>query len=367
MAKSKTLIIILSLLIILILTGVTLWLAFSLGTDAVTYAIRDDPLFRMYVFIHEKDVLYAGMLLLFNTQTGHAALYEVPGNMGAFVEDNEKIDRLDLIFHENAPELYLEKLKSILGVRTNFYLEIASQQALSGIVDLLGGVWLSIDSLNTYVDGENIIEFLKKNKLTYESCVSALLEEFSVEESLLSHKEVQKELYQRFSTNFDFKSFQVLLKFLRELRPNAIYHRVVEGSLKEVLVEGEKKLLLFPYFDGKWVQKTVQQLETALIHEQNILPAIITMEILNGTTIPGLASKARNLYRKYGFDILSIGNAQENDVAHTVVLNHSNNVEMAQKVAEVIGAKVVKAKNSDQIDVTLILGKDFDGRYIRSE
>ena len=73
------------------------------------------------------------------------------------------------------------------------------------------------------------------------------------------------------------------------------------------------------------------------------------------------------LYRSYGFDVVTVGNAIRDDVADTVVIDRIGNEVFANRTAEIIRASLIDLQVETQmgVDVTVVLGEDFDGRYVR--
>jgi hypothetical protein len=54
-------------------------------------------------------------------------------------------------------------------------------------------------------------------------------------------------------------------------------------------------------------------------------------------------------------------------VVSTLVIDRQGNEVFAQRTADIIGAHLIETDMSQQaaVDVTVILGKDFDGTYVR--
>jgi hypothetical protein len=94
---------------------------------------------------------------------------------------------------------------------------------------------------------------------------------------------------------------------------------------------------------------------------------VIRLEILNGTDVSGLATRTAELYRSYGFDVVAVGNAQSNEVEQTLVVDRVGSEVFARRTADIVRAPTVESEPDPQaaVDVTVILGKDFDGRYVR--
>ena len=101
------------------------------------------------------------------------------------------------------------------------------------------------------------------------------------------------------------------------------------------------------------------------------------MEIQNGTSIQGLAHNTSILFQNASYDVLSAVNADRSDYEETVIIDHIGNSEMAKMVGDFIRCKNIQEAvvdldsviNEDiaKVDFTIILGKDFDGRYVRAK
>ncbi len=106
---------------------------------------------------------------------------------------------------------------------------------------------------------------------------------------------------------------------------------------------------------------------------------IFTVEILNGTTVNGLAGRTAELFGGFGYDVISIGNADRNDYENTVIINRTGLQDMVLAFGEVIRCSNVRSDSPTadddeidlniqnlnyQADITLIIGKDFNGRYV---
>jgi len=104
--------------------------------------------------------------------------------------------------------------------------------------------------------------------------------------------------------------------------------------------------------------------------------------VLNGTTINGLAGRTAEFLRGFGFDVISTGNADHSGHARTLVIDRSGYEDIARGFANIIRctnirfdppARVPVWETSEGFDLqyheiradfTLILGRDFDGRFV---
>ena len=93
----------------------------------------------------------------------------------------------------------------------------------------------------------------------------------------------------------------------------------------------------------------------------------MTLQILNGTTVQGLARRTATLFEGFGYEVVSIGNAESDQEEYTRIIDRRGDPERAQNVARIIHCtRVESLMDSDPpADITIILGRDFDGRYCK--
>jgi hypothetical protein len=86
----------------------------------------------------------------------------------------------------------------------------------------------------------------------------------------------------------------------------------------------------------------------------------ITVEVLNATHRHGLARRATLYLRDRGFDVVLIGNAEEQH-DHTVVYDRSGHQAWAQLVAKAMAGRVeTRPDTSRYVDVTVLVGQDWN-------
>lgn len=83
------------------------------------------------------------------------------------------------------------------------------------------------------------------------------------------------------------------------------------------------------------------------------------VEVLNGTTQPGLARTATRQLRSHGIDVTAYGNADS--TARTTLLVRRGDERRARLVARALGVGQIREQpdSSRRLDVTVILGEDF--------
>ncbi len=188
--------------------------------------------------------------------------------------------------------------------------------------------------------------------------------------SSLRHEQVAPYVAASFEKNLDNRSLLALIGQFSVVDTEQMIQRRIQGNFRTVDSDGETKRLLFPHFEGEWLRQSVRQVEQSLASGEEFAEESITisLEILNGTSESGLARRTKELYEGYGFDVVSFDNADASDVEYTRVLDRTGNIAVARRAAGIIRATRIESEplpGESAIDVTVILGQDFDGTYVR--
>lgn len=89
----------------------------------------------------------------------------------------------------------------------------------------------------------------------------------------------------------------------------------------------------------------------------------IQINVLNGTTVPGLAFQMTKHLRRSGFDVVEVGNTATQDLQHTIVIVRGGNMEAALAVAEELGLGPTRILEKPDptlyLDVSVHIGADY--------
>ena len=87
----------------------------------------------------------------------------------------------------------------------------------------------------------------------------------------------------------------------------------------------------------------------------------VTVEVLNGGGVPGIAGVVRDLLREEGFDVVYVGNAASFDEANSVVIDRTSRADGAESVAHSLGVPEVRVDPDTTllVDVTVLIGADW--------
>ncbi len=97
-------------------------------------------------------------------------------------------------------------------------------------------------------------------------------------------------------------------------------------------------------------------------YEKYALENIVQLNILNGCAVNGLAGQTKEYLRTKGFDVVEIGNSEE-DLDKTIVINRSTDDKNARKIAYALGLgdeSIIDAQEPEvYLHATVILGNDY--------
>lgn len=374
-------------LIIGILAAVLVFFLVSLRSDAVDQAIKADRILNLAVVIEKDGKPASTEVFFFYPSNGRGALLDLPGETGLILKSLNRVDRIDVLYDRRRPRAYIDEVSGLLDASIPFWIVI-DERGLSSAVDLLEGLEMfvpakidlpgppptALPSGAIVLDGDKTAQFafykdpdesdadtMARRQKLFQSLVRRLGEK----SAWIIRPEVFAAFKKDMRTNLNDESLKRLLSELSKLDADRLVLQRVTGVYRNV----DEKRLLFPHYDGELVRDIVKQTLNALANSGSSSPAdkIFTIEILNGTPTKGLAKKAAEIFQSFGYDVLSVDNADREDYGKTLVLDRFSNGEAAKNIASVIrcssASQQAVAEGEAAADFTIILGKDFNGRY----
>ncbi|MFW5843211.1 MAG: LCP family protein [Spirochaetota bacterium] len=379
-------------LILIVIAGTVGVLSSQLRSDDITTIVENQSMIDVLLVIDAAEDVLLIEALMYHPETGKSALVNVPPNTGAIIGRLGRVDRIDTLYRMGEIDNFRTEVEALIGTPLPFYLVI-DEEGLSDLVDLLEGVEVFIASNygpaeggpalmrpagNVVLDGAKVRDYLSfeepgetdvERVERRQTFVRRLLAAVGSKAEYLSHRQVTPYFIEAVESNMDRRSLLTFAGSLATLDVNRSISRRVQGNERVVEIAGNRDTLLFPHFEGQWLRETVRQVRDSLATDESIRDdnVVISIEILNGTEINGLARRTRELYESFGFDVVSFANAESTGIEHTVVVDRRGTVELAERVAEIIRAvRVVSDVDPESpADVTIILGRDFDGTYVR--
>lgn len=384
--------------IVVVLVGAGLLVADYIRTDAISDLADHGGQISIMVVLELPDDRLITEVLFFDTGTNRAALFDIPANTGIVVKSLNRVDGIDTVYWNDGVAPYRGAVSALLGASVDFHIAM-TMDGLETVVDLLEGIPLFVADIpnegpdairiptgDVVLDGakmQSYVGYASKDEREREriarsqKAVAGIVDRFGEQSDLVAEPVGLVILSDAVETNLDRRAFVSLAVVLGGLDVDRIITRQVEGTMRQVEtgdeigaeVGDETEGLLFPHQEGRWLAESVRQVVENLKSQEELRDEnlVIRLEILNGTGNAGLARRTAELYRSYGFDVVTVGNAAREDVAQTLVVDRVGNETFTTRTAEIIRASLVDLQPGAQagVDVTIVLGEDFDGRYVR--
>ncbi|GHV60395.1 LytR family transcriptional regulator [Spirochaetia bacterium] len=383
--------------IVLLLAGGILFTVFALRSDTIEEALSGDRVINTLFIIEKDGKPLSAYVLMYYPATKRAAIFDIPGDLGLIIQRINRVDRIDTLYESQRITGYKNEVAGLLGVEVNFSVVI-KEADLGKVVDLLEGVDIFIPSPVEIFGEDALVLFpsgvvrLDGDKaqlyITYElpgedRDVAAfrrqrfflgLLKRLGEMNEVLKNPQVDPIYQSLLVFNMNRHTRLHLFDELTGIDTDRTNIQSVGGNIREV----SGQTLLFPYYDGNLIKEIVRQSLGSLTRqvEGSLSERIFTVEVLNGTPTNGLAGRTAELLRGFGYDVISIGNADRTDYDRTEIIDRSGYQDVVKTFGDIIRCGNIhpdaplRDTEPDvpdfeiRADFTLIIGRDFDGRYV---
>jgi polyisoprenyl-teichoic acid--peptidoglycan teichoic acid transferase len=384
----RSIILLVIILAIVAATGVYAYIL--LQEDLITGALKKKlPLNTLFIFSSGEKALFFEVFF-YNPQTRKGSLFYVPANVGGVIQNINKVDGIDVLYSRRGPAVLKKKIEDILGVTLQSVIDIGREET-GRLVDLLGGVevfipnpvdlsWddrrILLPSGSVTLDGDKARDFMSyQDPLESDAemigrrqrFLQALLKSFGENSAFLLQRAPFRLASTLVRTNLRPRALRSFVQEMGRFDSERMVLQRVLGTTRSV----DGRDLLFPHQEGELLKQAVKQALAANASSEFVAPDAlsVTVEVLNGTRTAGLANRARDLLQSYDFEVMAPNNADNDQYVNTVVLDRKGSIDNAKKVADIIHCTRIFSKPDPQmdqaVDVTLILGRDFDGRFVK--
>ena len=400
MSKVKTDASIILLLIIAVILVV--------GIVGTVFVQRPDPFHESFsegkpintlFIIENEETPFSTYVLMFYPATGRAAVFDIPGSLGLIIQQINRMDRIDAVYDPRRITPFRNEVERLLGIDISFSIVITLDN-LSKITDLIQGVEVLIPSpvdifLDEHIlfpsgerklDGDKIRMYISyelpdENRELVNQRRQRFFRGFIIglgeQNHFLGIPQVTSLFYSFLNTDMNQRTLARLINEIAAIDMEKINFQTVGGDIREV--SGQS--LIFPHDNGARIRDIVRQTQGILIQEPGsyFVDRTFTVEVQNGTTQTGLAARTAELLGGFGYEIVSIGNADRNDYDRTLIIDRSGYREMAIAFGDIIRCSNIRFDAPDQqnvedeffirsfeyrSDFTIILGRDFNGRFV---
>jgi len=392
--------VLLLLLIVSLVIGGVVVVVLSSTTDPMEKIIGEEQVLNV-LFILEKEAVeqvLSAYVLMYYPPTRKAAIIDIPPETGLIIKNLNRVDSIDILYKRWNVEPFTKEVANLLGIPLHFTL-VFSQDRLLKLVDLMDGLSVFIPQELEYEEGGKKKIILPTGRVTLDGAKTlqylnyrmpeeeiespeqrsskiflALLRRLQERFSFMQQPEVWKVSKTCFVTPLSDEHLQRLLTEVLRLDTERVAMHRISGLYREV----SGKRLLFPSYEGELIREVVRQNVSLLVRQQegNIPDRVFTLEILNGTPLSGLARRTGELMKGFGYDVISTGNAERNYYEKTLIIDRTNYPDMTKQLSGLLRCTniVQERPNTEEntelsletyrADYTIILGKDFNGRYV---
>lgn len=381
------------LLIAAVLIASTGIFYFSLRTDVVTDAVENETFLNMLFVLENEGQPLATYVLIYYPALRRGAMFDVPGNIGIILKTADRFGRIDSVYETSGIADYCREIENLTGISEIPVTVSMNLAQFSKATDMLGGlpVFISypidveedgerflLPSGVVDLDGDKISSYLRyegdvdmdtsvrnRRETTFLSFLGLLNSKYDMVFNSVFFKMFAK----NFTTNLSERNFKQLLMQISEIGSEKIITSEIDGSTREV--DGQK--MLFPFYEGQVIKDVFQQ-TTALLssEDKTVYDRTYALEIQNGTMTQNLAQRTADLLKNFGYDVVSVRNANEANYEKTMIIDHIGNSAVAQALGKIINCDEIQVDDiqsssetkSYLVDFVIILGKDFDGRRV---
>ncbi len=368
-----------------------------LRADSVKDKLKTDPIIKALILIEDgPNVVFTDVFLAY-AESGKGALITIPENTGAIYESLGRVDRIDAVFKEKGVDAYKREVENLLDLDLSYTIEIQLSD-FERLADLLGGlgvfipqpvdargpngeIWL-LPSGAVRLFGSKVTTYMTYNLESEDddsvqdrrqSMLVALLAALRKNRNVIFQRENFKQFLPCFSSNLKQKDFAELLEIVTRID----YERVTQLAVTGLNQSVDGKVLLYPFRNGDFIKEVAKRTVSSIIQASGSGgDRTYVLEIQNGTKVQGLARNTQILLQGAGFEVLNVSNAPSNDYEQTEIVDLIGNRDAAKSLGDFIRcSKITEARvaaegenvETPNFDFILILGRDFDGRYVHGQ
>ncbi len=368
-----------------------------LRADSVRGKLKTDPIIKSLILLEDNGKVILSDVFLAYAESGKGALVTVPENTGGIYSSLGRVDRIDAVFEEKGVAAYKSEIEKLIDMDLAYTIEIELKD-FERLADLLGGlgvfipqpvdargpggeIWLLPsgavnlfgDKVHSYMTYELEDEDESVARERRQSMLVALLAALRKNNAMLFRRDNFKDFSACFKSNLNQKDFGELLEIITRID----YERVTQLEVTGLNQSVDGKVLLYPFRNGDFIKEVVRRAVSSIIAASDSSnDRAYVLEIQNGTKVQGLARNTQILLQGAGFEVLNVSNASSNEYERTEIVDLIGNHDAAKALGDFIKcSNITEARvaaegenvETPNFDFILILGRDFDGRYVHAK
>ncbi|MFN3411431.1 MAG: LCP family protein [Exilispira sp.] len=325
-------------------------------------------------------------IVFYSPKTGKIFFYNIPRDLRVRFQYQGQLifDKINHVYAKRDIYALRNLIETLLGIKINNYC-IISYEAVSKIVDLIGGIQVYIDNEMKYVDNaQNLRINLSKGLQTLDGAksleyiryrndeegdigrvkrqINFVLKVLEQKDTLIKMKKVPntlKIIYNNVKTDLTLLDFQYLSEQLSKISPEKFYYDIM--PTKPLKIDNISYLVPLNVLGESYAQYLIKKIKNFLLEDKITYDNKITVEVLNASPQKGLAKIVRDRLLLYGINVVYYGN-YNNPGKITRIIDRIGNLDKAQQIASILRSKNVETSinTSLGVDVTIIIGEDYN-------
>lgn len=304
-------------------------------------------------------------VLSINPENSRIGITFLPPNLKIFLDSGKKRSaRIEDIDFDGFGRIS-QSLARDLKIHIPFFVEMYARD-VQRTVDLIDGVDLFLldqwkgqgnhrPGVN-YMDGGRIVDYINSAE------DNSIYRKYDRIQDVLLTLHSDRKRYKRFLNG------QFISETIKNIRTNLLDQEILsllgyffdDSGIISTLVPGgldEKGDYVIDDISYKLYEN--EFLRSMVLDEKN--DQSVKVKILNGTNVPGLAKKMRNILMREGLTVVEFGTSPYPFFDRTIIINQRADTDYAMRVAEILGVdRVYHIIDSTQLNSALIIiGKDY--------
>lgn len=324
---------------------------------------------RQVVNVSRADTL---MLVSFDPVRNRVSGLSIPRDTRAAIP-GVGVSKINASYAFGGPGLTIQTVQDLLGVPVHFYVKLGPE-SFARFIDAIGGIELDVEKDMKYTDRwAGLFIDLKKGRqhLTGRQAMGYVRFRHDAMADIARVERQQKMLFALFdklkSPATMVHAPQLLHAVVENTQTNMTVRELISlGVFVSRLERSDFSFMTLPGTIGAtyWVPDDTRVRLALTQMFYGVTPealAATSVEVLNGSGIPGLARLTAQRLGRLGFKIVRVDNAP-GLVSTTTIIDRTGRTEVAEFLAELLGSKLVTRQPGGTTDITVMVAKDLAAR-----
>ncbi|MDR5682889.1 MAG: LCP family protein [Armatimonadota bacterium] len=315
------------------------------------------------------------ILATFDPHTQRVAFLSIPRDTRAHIPGRGGWWKINAAYAFGGPALTIRTVENLLDVPIHYYVKLGPQ-SFAKLIDAVGGVWVDVEQDMKYQDwwGDLYIDLKRGRQLLagqqamgyvrfrhdalgdigrterQQKVIQALFARLKEPEVLLRAPQILRAAAENTETNLRPHDMATLGWFLKRLGGDRIAMATLPGRFAPL------------FWEPDWARARPLVLDMFYGLDAETVGGA-TVEVLNGSGVPGLAREVAARLSEVGFRVVRVDTAPELQ-DQTAVIANDGRAQLARAVREMIGVGAIatRPRPHAQASLTVVVARDYANR-----